>query len=348
MSTSASFIGTGFGNSAIATSDDSDASELAGLLEHSDGDTGGTAKEIRNALQSMAPEEREQQISKLSDQSLQQLSGTVEEGLSAGERTDVFNALAQALSPQQLTRVSSGLSNPANKDSLSDSVARFSPASVANSFKSQRDPNVATDGERPQGIAATAPVQTTGAFPDHSAGAKAVPGCDKEGTICVAQIPKDAKEVKNPWRTISNTQDDDKAMHEHKGDVQVVQGSQEKIGFIETDGSFRNPSDAQSGHTDTQDNARASARANDKMVIHGHTPKDDGVVDDTEGGTKLGDSQPLITGRTNGTVTPDGRVGVHELVNGRLQFRMIDGKMTPSEQEKIERNLSAEQKLWDK
>jgi RHS repeat-associated protein len=170
--------------------------------------------------------------------------------------------------------------------------------------------------------------------------------CDKPGTICLADDP-----VKDPWKNTANTPDTDKAMQKDKGDVQVTKGETEKIGFVEKDGSFRNPSDATTGHTDTQDNARSHAGADDVAVLHGHTPHDNGVVDDTSRNSPskgLGDSQPLTVGRTNGTVTPDGRLGVHELVNGRLQFRMIDGKMTPSEAREMQRNLNSEQKLLDR
>lgn len=46
--------------------------------------------------------------------------------------------------------------------------------------------------------------------------------------------------------------------------------------------------------------------------------------------TPLGDSQSLTKGKTNGTAYED-RLGVHELVNGRDTFRMIDGTMTKTE-----------------
>ncbi|MDR0779078.1 MAG: hypothetical protein LBF16_00060, partial [Pseudomonadales bacterium] len=57
-----------------------------------------------------------------------------------------------------------------------------------------------------------------------------------------------------------------------------------------------------------------------------------------------GDAQPLSKGLTNGTVMGD-RLGVHEISNGTVQFRMIDGKMTPQEQRGMQRNLNDQQKL---
>jgi hypothetical protein len=39
------------------------------------------------------------------------------------------------------------------------------------------------------------------------------------------------------------------------------------------------------------------------------------------------------------------RLGVHEISNGTVQFRMIDGKMTPQEQRGMQRNLNDQQKL---
>jgi hypothetical protein len=68
------------------------------------------------------------------------------------------------------------------------------------------------------------------------------------------------------------------------------------------------------------------------------------MQDDTSHGRGLGDAQPLSKGLTNGTVMGD-RLGVHEIVNGQVQFRMIDGKMTSQEQRDMQQNLNDQQKL---
>lgn len=69
------------------------------------------------------------------------------------------------------------------------------------------------------------------------------------------------------------------------------------------------------------------------------------MQDDTKGGRSLGDAQPLTRGLTNGTVL-DNRLGVHEMVNGVLQFRMIDGKMSGQERRDMQQNLNAEQRIF--
>jgi hypothetical protein len=66
------------------------------------------------------------------------------------------------------------------------------------------------------------------------------------------------------------------------------------------------------------------------------------MQDDPQQGRSLGDAQPLKFGLTNGTVMGD-RLGVHEEVNGELQFRMIDGQLTPEEEYDIQQNLNIEQ-----
>lgn len=69
------------------------------------------------------------------------------------------------------------------------------------------------------------------------------------------------------------------------------------------------------------------------------------MQDDPQRGRSLGDSQPLTKGLTNGTVLGN-RLGVHEVVNGTLQFRMIDGTMTSQERRDMQQNLNDEQRIF--
>ena len=169
--------------------------------------------------------------------------------------------------------------------------------------------------------------------------------CNKDGTLCTADIP-----AKDSGKNVANTPDTDKAMHENAGQVRVgSSATQEKVGFISKDKdgnlTFRNPTDAKTGSTSTQDNAKAGIAPGDVAVLHSHIPgRDEGMQDDTSHGRGLGDAQPLSKGLTNGTVMGD-RLGVHEIVNGQVQFRMIDGKMTSQEQRDMQQNLNDQQKL---
>jgi hypothetical protein len=169
--------------------------------------------------------------------------------------------------------------------------------------------------------------------------------CNAEGTLCTSDVAP-----KSTSTNVQNTPATDKAMHDNAGEVRVgSSATHEKIGFIHSDDkgneSFRNPSDAQTGSTATQDNARATVQKGDVAVEHSHIPgRDAGMQDDTNHGRSLGDAQPLKHGLTNGTVMGD-RLGVHEQAGGVVQFRMIDGKMTSTEQKDIQRNLDDQQKL---
>ena len=170
--------------------------------------------------------------------------------------------------------------------------------------------------------------------------------CDAGGTICTSDVPP-----ATPTTTVQNTPTMDKAMHDNAGQVRVSSSAtSEKIGFLNGDKNgtitYRNPTDARTGSTSTQDNARATKQPGDVAVIHGHIPgQSQGMQDDPQRGRSLGDSQPLTKGLTNGTVLGN-RLGVHEVVNGTLQFRMIDGTMTSQERRDMQRNLNDEQRIF--
>ena len=168
--------------------------------------------------------------------------------------------------------------------------------------------------------------------------------CNEDHTLCTADVaPKSTTNVRNTPAT-------DKAMHDNAGRVRAKSSAtDEKIGFIHQDKdgneTFRDPADAKTGSTATQDNAKAGISRGDVAVLHGHIPdRDKGMQDDTDHGRSLGDAQPLTKGLTNGTVM-DNRLGVHEEADGVAQFRMIDGKMTPVEEKGIQQNLNDQQKL---
>jgi hypothetical protein len=131
--------------------------------------------------------------------------------------------------------------------------------------------------------------------------------------------------------------------------VSVPEGAtDEKVGFIEKDGTFRKP-DAVTNSTDrTAEIVRTAPQPGDVAVIHSHIPGDgESLADIPKGDHKAGDAQSLRQGMPNGTVLRD-RIGVHEIVDGRLQFRMIEGKMTYDERRQIQKNLNIEQKEFER
>lgn len=105
-------------------------------------------------------------------------------------------------------------------------------------------------------------------------------------------------------------------------------GQEEKIGFVMPTGEggykVTLASDATTGHTTRTDTATAVKPEGAAAVIHGHIDgRSDGVVSPADAG-------PLRSNVPNGVVS-EGRVGVTEIINGRLQFRMLEGTMTSHE-----------------
>lgn len=133
------------------------------------------------------------------------------------------------------------------------------------------------------------------------------------------------------------------AMVAGKGVVAVTSGTKEKIGFVvpTSDGAHQvvAAEGATTASTGREDSASASRPANAAAVIHGHI---DGV---TNGVVSPRDARPLQSGLPNGVVS-EGRVGVTELVNGRLQFRMLQGKMGPREVRELQKSLDNQQEQF--
>jgi len=131
-------------------------------------------------------------------------------------------------------------------------------------------------------------------------------------------------------------------MVEQKGVVAVLaDGTKEKIGFVTPTEEGGQKVELAEGST-----TRATARTNTasakvpegaEAVIHGHIDgRSDGVISPA-------DAAPLRHGLANGVVSED-RVGVTEVVSGRLQFRMLDGRMTQREARELQKSLDKQQR----
>ncbi|MGH6889821.1 MAG: RHS repeat-associated core domain-containing protein [Rhizomicrobium sp.] len=150
-------------------------------------------------------------------------------------------------------------------------------------------------------------------------------------------------------KTVQASSTTDKAAISGKGLVAVPSGNQEKLGFIQSDSkgnqSVVPAGDTKTSSTATTDTASATVPGNAIAAIHGHIDsKSQGMVDAKKG---PGDAQSLTLKHAmpNYTVSKD-RVGVHELVSGRLQFRMVQGQMSSEETQAIQGNLDREQQLF--
>ena len=99
--------------------------------------------------------------------------------------------------------------------------------------------------------------------------------------------------------------------------------------------------DAVTSSSSTTDTASAVVPPGAVAVLHGHIDgQSDGVIGP-------GDAGPLKVGLPNGVVS-EGRVGVTEIVGGRLQFRMLEGRMTAREVREQQKNLDKQQDLFHK
>jgi RHS repeat-associated protein len=149
-------------------------------------------------------------------------------------------------------------------------------------------------------------------------------------------------------QTVASTSDRDADANAQSSVVRVKSGTDEKLGFL-AGGKVSAAANASTGSTRRTDTARAGIPAGAEAVIHGHIehnpsgPPSDGLIDDSKG---LGDSQPLTKGLPNYTVYGT-RVGVHEIVNGQLQFRMVSGTMSAHESLELQQHLNNQQQYFD-
>jgi RHS repeat-associated protein len=96
----------------------------------------------------------------------------------------------------------------------------------------------------------------------------------------------------------------------------------------------------------TADIGRASVPEGATWAQHGHiVGSAEGMADSNLGPGGLGDSQPLMAGLPN-VVVSEGRVGVRELVDGRLQHRMLRGALSGEEGSAIQRNINKQQRFF--
>jgi len=162
--------------------------------------------------------------------------------------------------------------------------------------------------------------------------------------------------------TIGNTEvftpDGLGAVYQNQGNVQVARNDpHEKLGFLVPNANvgldYAPPINPSTSSTRTSDNATAGAPPGTVFGMHGHIPgRDDGLVDAPNRFDPYGDAQSLSLPSPFPMATiaqrPDGNyvVGVHEIVNGRLQFRAPIGALTDAQRQAIQSNLDVEQKKF--
>jgi RHS repeat-associated protein len=173
--------------------------------------------------------------------------------------------------------------------------------------------------------------------------------CTGEGKKRTCTVRADTYDPsKSNGQTTQGTKETDAAVVAQKDKVAVTSGNKEKIGFVQPDGKggleVRPAADAETSSNDDSDEATASVPGDAQAVAHGHVDgRSDGLVDSGTPGDSQ--SQTLKRPLPNYTVS-EGRVGVHEVVDGRAQFRMVDGQMTPDEERQIQANLNEQQRQF--
>jgi len=129
--------------------------------------------------------------------------------------------------------------------------------------------------------------------------------------------------------------------------VAVGSGSEEKLAFTAPAGDGTEKATLERNATTGSDGKGFTASAvpptDATGVVHGHLAES-GLVDKAG----IGDAGPLKAGGIpNAAVSSDGRrVGVTEVVNGKVQFRMIEGRMTPTEVRLKQQNLNTQQTFF--
>lgn len=175
-----------------------------------------------------------------------------------------------------------------------------------------------------------------------SNGRAACPG--HHGSTCIRS--DNFKDQTSNGKTATVSGEQGKTMVDSKGGVagnRTPAGGPEKMGFIVPDGKgykLNVAKDAKTTETADRGTAAATKPADAVAVLHGHVDADMTIVSDA-------DAAPLQLGLPNGVVSHD-RVGVTEIVNGQLQFRMLDGRMTPTEQKEQQKWLDVQQSQFDK
>lgn len=166
-------------------------------------------------------------------------------------------------------------------------------------------------------------------------GRAACPGTSK--LVCI-QADTFKPEISS-GKTVEASSEVAAVMVAEKSVVAVTSGSQEKMGFVvKIDGSLKvqAASDAKTNSDAKTDSASAVKPEGALAVVHGHIDgRSDGVISPA-------DASPLKSNLPNGVVST-GRVGVTEMIQGRLQFRMLEGKMSQHEAKEQQRNLDRQQ-----
>jgi hypothetical protein len=137
----------------------------------------------------------------------------------------------------------------------------------------------------------------------------------------------------------------DKAVDAAKGDYQnpnAKGGEPTGVARLQPSGVEVTPVASKSGTTANADTGKFSLKGAEAGV-HGHLGGT--IVDVPVANLGYGDSESLKYGKPQYTVEGN-RVGVHIAPGGRLEFRMISGRMTPTEQREMQRNLNSEQLLF--
>ena len=166
-------------------------------------------------------------------------------------------------------------------------------------------------------------------------GMKACEG--QSGSKCIEADPVNDKLTNRT--DVQGTSSTDTVAVNNMDKFAVPKGTTEKGGYIK-DGQAVAPDDVQTGQTSNSYTASIPVPKDADAVIHGHPDVDPSGIDSP------GDANaPLNYNKPNYVVTK-GRVGVTELVGGKIRVRMVKGKMTRKERRALQKNINKQQKNY--
>jgi len=136
------------------------------------------------------------------------------------------------------------------------------------------------------------------------------------------------------------TSETDKIASDNAESHRVLTGTVEKASVIKQDGSL-----SDDGVTPVEFGAEFTPESlkNAKGVVHGHpeTKSQDGV-------NSIGDAKFTLTKKLPNYVVHGDRIGVTEIENGTLQFRMVKGRMKRDESKRLKKGFKKQLRKYNK
>jgi hypothetical protein len=188
-------------------------------------------------------------------------------------------------------------------------------------------------------------------------------------TVYAAFDPQRPQDARYQNKSYVYTPGDINRINENMPKIAVRRGAQRESLFFfvrRPDGSLelREPAESSTSRTmdhrgmTLSDKASGGVPQGTALGVHGHIPGASGFADFIDHKTPYGDSQALsfetpfpmatVAQPMRGPYRGQNMVGVHEMVNGRLQFRAPLGSLSDDDRKRIQDNLDKAQETFYK